>query len=67
MRDRDTEDLSAEEVKKLLEEISIWANQIMSQWDGDDSGRQEDRAVQAEHIDKLTADLMEQVTLIEEM
>lgn len=65
--EQDNEDLSVEEIKARLEEISLWANQIMSQWDGDFPGRGEDRAMQAEHIDKLTADLMEQVTLMEEM
>lgn len=52
---------------ETLDEMAEWAMQIQGEWDGDNPGREEARAMQAEHILKLIANLKEQINEIEEM
>ena len=52
---------------ETLDEMKDWAFSIAAEWNGDDSGIQEDRAVQAEHICRLIDDLQKEIDVMGEL
>lgn len=52
---------------ETLDEMSSWANGIAAEWNGDEPGVEEDRAMQAEHITRLIEDLREQINIMEKL
>lgn len=52
---------------ETLDEMSQWAHEIMGEWDGDNSGSKEDRAMQAEDITKKIEELRELMNGMEEL
>lgn len=52
---------------ETLDEIKAWALDIAGQWNGDESGSEEDRAMQAEEILKDINTLRADINLMEEL
>lgn len=52
---------------ETLDEMSTWANNIMGEWNGDESGREEDRALQAEMVAKSVEVLRGEINELEEL
>jgi hypothetical protein len=52
---------------ETLDEMKDWAFSIAAEWNGDDSGIQEDRATQAEHICRIIDNLQEEIKEMEEL
>ena len=52
---------------ETLDEMKDWAFGIAAEWNGDDSGIQEDRATQAEHICRIIDNLQEEIKEMEEL
>lgn len=52
---------------ETLNEMKEWAEKISNEWDGDHSGRKEDRAMQAEDIIKDINTLRASINLMEEL
>ena len=52
---------------ETLDEMRSWANEIASEWNGDEPGRQEDRAMRAEEILKCISNLRANINLMEEL
>lgn len=52
---------------EALDEMRDWAEGIADEWNGDESGRQEDRASQAEDILKEINTLRASINLMEEL
>lgn len=50
-----------------VNDISEWAFGIAGQWDGDNSGREEDRALQAEEIMEKCQELKDLIKGMEEL
>ena len=55
------------EMHEHIKEIMIWAEEISGQWDGDNSGIEEDRANLAEEITDKTEELHELIQMMEGM
>ncbi len=52
---------------ETLDEMKDWAFGIAAEWNGDDSGIQEDRAIQAEHICRVIDTLQAEIKEMEEL
>lgn len=52
---------------ETLDEMKDWAFSIAAEWNGDDSGIQEDRATQAEHICRVIDQLQAEIKEMEEL
>lgn len=52
---------------ETLDEMKDWAFSIATEWNGDDSGIQEDRAIQAETICRVIDTLQAEIKEMEEL
>jgi hypothetical protein len=52
---------------KALRNIMAYADAITGEWDGDNAGREEDRATAAEEVMEMANDLLELILALEEM
>lgn len=52
---------------ETLDEMKDWAFGIAAEWNGDDSGIEEERAIQAEHICRVIDQLQKEIKEMEEL
>jgi hypothetical protein len=50
-----------------LHEIILYADKITGEWDGDNAGREEDRATAAEEVMEMADELRTLITELDEM
>ena len=55
------------EIHEHIKEIMLWASDIQGEWNGDESGIEEDRANLAEEITDMTEELHDLIQTMEGM